>query len=83
MRALDVLHLAELTNAAEPMADLPSPDRLRELREAAGVPLTTAAAIVGVGVATVSRWERGLAAPTGLTRRPYLKLLTALASLDG
>jgi DNA-binding XRE family transcriptional regulator len=74
--------LAKLTKAARPLTDLPDPAERRRLREDAGYTLLECAwAIGGATPATLSRWERGTCTPTVTMRRPYLKLLSALASV--
>lgn len=54
------------------------PGRLSHLRLACGLNQQSLASLFGVGVATVSRWERGEKRPRGLPARLY----EALDALD-
>jgi DNA-binding transcriptional regulator YiaG len=61
-------------------AKLPPPARRRRIREAAGVPLHEAAAVIDVSTMTLLRWERGLCEPrTREDRARYRELLDRLA----
>ncbi len=57
---------------------LPAPRTRRALREAAGLSQADIAGAVGVGKATVSRWESGTSSPTGEHLIRYTSLLREL-----
>jgi DNA-binding transcriptional regulator YiaG len=50
-------------------------DRLRDLREAAGLSQSDVARFIGVAPSNVSRWEAGLARPRGRHAVALLELL--------
>jgi hypothetical protein len=52
--------LSSLMEVAEPIAVIPPADKRRWLRTAAGIPPQTAAAVLGVGINTIRRWERAM-----------------------
>lgn len=66
--------LAETRGAA-----LPPPAARRAIRKRAGLTLGETAALVGVHVDTLARWERGSHAPTGANRDAYSAALAVLS----
>ena len=68
---------------AETHRSLPAPRVRRGLRLAAGLALEDLAEVVGVGKATVSRWERGLREPRGEPRVRYAAALRQLREVVG
>jgi DNA-binding transcriptional regulator YiaG len=57
---------------------LASSGEARQIRQQAGLSLAEIAEAVGVGRATVYRWETGLRSPHGAPARRYGSLLRAL-----
>ncbi|MCD9145711.1 helix-turn-helix domain-containing protein [Streptomyces albireticuli] len=69
-----------LLAAVGPEAELPSPQRRRELREQARLPKAQVARALGVSPSTVTGWESGGRAPSGELRAQYAYLLDGLAA---
>lgn len=59
-------------------ADLPEPDRLRSLRESAGISQQELATALGVTRAAVSHWENGTRSPRGEMRHRYVSAIRVL-----
>lgn len=55
----------------------------RQIREASGLSLTPLARAAGVSVPALSRWERGLARPSGDEAVRWVHALDDLATLGG
>ena len=75
--------LDELLARATRTRRLPTPNRGRRLRRAAGISQKELAAALGVTRLTLGRWEAGTAAPTGVHRERYGEALARLAEAIG
>jgi DNA-binding transcriptional regulator YiaG len=60
---------------------LPTPERAKAIRVAAGATQPEIAEAVGVHVITVARWEAGTRRPHGPAAQRYAQLLADLAKL--
>lgn len=70
-------------DAVRPLEVMPLVEVRRAWREAAGVSLELAAAVMGVAVRSVSEWERGVREPRLAHRAKYLKFLAVAGSTSG
>lgn len=50
----------------------------RTIRNAAGVPMSTIAKVIGVSVPTLSRWETAITTPSGPEAATWAELLSRL-----
>ena len=68
----------ELLARARSASRLPAPRQRRGIRDSAGVTQRELAAVLGVSVMTLNRWERGLVRPRGSNAARYAELLDQL-----
>lgn len=68
-----------LSDEARISRQLPSPEKAREIREAAGISGTRLAQAVGVHPNTLCRWEAGTRRPRGALRLAYAAALAELS----
>jgi DNA-binding transcriptional regulator YiaG len=73
--------VASLLKAVRRRRRLPSPEKRRAIREAAGVSRREVAAALGVAPETVWRYEAGTRQPRGPARERYIDLLEGLAEV--
>jgi DNA-binding transcriptional regulator YiaG len=69
---------SELIERARVANRLPPPWRRRQIRETARVTQRELAAVLGVTVMALNRWERGLTTPRGRNAAAYALLLEQL-----
>ena len=69
---------SELLERARVASRLPPPWRRRQIRENAQATQREVAAVLGVTVMALNRWERGLAKPRGRNAAAYALLLEQL-----
>ena len=69
------METSELLERVRAANRLPVPRERRRIREAAGVTQRELAAVLGVGVMALNRWERGITRPRGRHAATYSALL--------
>lgn len=68
----------QLIAQAKALRDLPTPERAKCIRAAAGITQDVLAEEVGVHRVTIARWEAGLTRPGGAPGVKYARLLRQL-----
>jgi transcriptional regulator with XRE-family HTH domain len=79
---MDTFTLVGFVARSEPLAELPTPQRARELRQSAGVTLEAASALIGCCVSTLEKWESGDKPPTPRFCQQELAYRRLLAGLN-